>query len=49
MVDVGQQRVRVASTDGRPSAEEMLDRVRQQAGGGARGRHRVSEKKNKDD
>src|SRR5262245_55574805 len=27
--------------DGRPSAEEMLDRVRRQAGAGARGRHRV--------
>src|SRR5262249_55979732 len=27
--------------DDRPSAEEMLDRVRGQAGGGARGRHRV--------
>src|SRR5262249_35450168 len=31
----------VARQDGRPSAEEMLDRVRQQAGAGARGRHRV--------
>src|SRR5207244_2176434 len=28
-------------SDGRPSAEEMLDRVRRQAGSGARGRHRV--------
>src|SRR5215471_11178657 len=27
--------------DGRPTAEEMLDRVRQEAGAGARGRHRV--------
>jgi two-component system sensor histidine kinase KdpD len=27
--------------DGRPSAEEMLDRVRREAGVGARGRHRV--------
>src|SRR3954452_19780077 len=27
--------------DGRPSAEEMLDRVRREAGAGARGRHRV--------
>jgi two-component system sensor histidine kinase KdpD len=27
--------------DGRPSAEEMLDRVRRQAGAGARGRHRI--------
>src|SRR3989440_11158870 len=32
---------RVRSTDGRPSAEEMLDRVSRQAGAGARGRHRV--------
>src|SRR5438445_13098010 len=32
---------RVRSTDGRPSPEEMLDRVRRQAGAGARGRHRV--------
>src|SRR5215831_3837187 len=31
----------VAKQDGRPSAEEMLDRVRRQAGAGARGRHRV--------
>src|SRR2546430_5851289 len=31
----------VSNTDGRPSAEEMLDRVRRQAGAGARGRHRV--------
>ncbi len=27
--------------DGRPTAEEMLDRVRGEAGAGARGRHRV--------
>jgi two-component system sensor histidine kinase KdpD len=27
--------------DARPSAEEMLDRVRRQAGAGARGRHRI--------
>src|SRR6266700_3416539 len=31
----------VGNTDGRPSADEMLDRVRRQAGAGARGRHRV--------
>jgi two-component system sensor histidine kinase KdpD len=31
----------VSKTDGRPSADEMLDRVRRQAGAGARGRHRV--------
>jgi two-component system sensor histidine kinase KdpD len=31
----------VVGERGRPSAEEMLDRVRQEAGGGARGRHRV--------
>jgi two-component system sensor histidine kinase KdpD len=31
----------VSDIDGRPSAEEMLDRVRRQAGAGARGRHRV--------
>jgi two-component system sensor histidine kinase KdpD len=31
----------MAQADGRPSAEEMLDRVRQEAGAGARGRHRV--------
>src|SRR5215470_14506531 len=30
-----------ATDDGRPSAEEMLNRVRGQAGGGARGRHRI--------
>lgn len=41
MSDLGQQRVQVRPVDGRPSADEMLDRVRQQAGGGARGRHRV--------
>src|ERR1700681_1366911 len=41
MVELGQQRVRVAPLDGRPSADEMLDRVRRQAGSGARGRHRV--------
>src|SRR5215471_9429001 len=27
--------------DGRPTAEEMLERVRREAGAGARGRHRV--------
>src|SRR5689334_24806396 len=27
--------------DGRPSADEMLDRIRREAGAGARGRHRV--------
>src|SRR5258708_22553187 len=31
----------VSKTDGRPSADEMLDRVRREAGAGARGRHRV--------
>jgi two-component system, OmpR family, sensor histidine kinase KdpD len=31
----------VARDDGRPTAEEMLDRVRRQAGAGARGRHRI--------
>jgi len=41
MVDLGQQNVRVAPRDGRPSADEMLDRVRREAGAGARGRHRV--------
>jgi two-component system, OmpR family, sensor histidine kinase KdpD len=41
MVDLGPQRARTPPADGRPSAEEMLDRVRQEAGGGARGRHRV--------
>src|ERR1700694_4846895 len=41
MADLGQDNVRVTPRDGRPSADEMLDRVRQQAGGGARRRHRV--------
>src|ERR1700682_3974132 len=41
MVDLGQQNVRVTPRDGRPSADEMLDRVRREAGAGARGRHRV--------
>jgi two-component system, OmpR family, sensor histidine kinase KdpD len=41
MVDAGQQRAWPASPDGRPSADEMLDRVRREAGAGARGRHRV--------
>src|SRR6202171_4442651 len=41
MVDLGQQNVRVTPRDGRPSAEEMLDKVRAEAGAGARGRHRV--------
>jgi two-component system, OmpR family, sensor histidine kinase KdpD len=31
----------MTEVDGRPSAEEMLDRVRRQAGAGARGRHRI--------
>jgi two-component system sensor histidine kinase KdpD len=31
----------VTREDGRPSAEEMLDRVRRQAGAGGRGRHRI--------
>jgi two-component system sensor histidine kinase KdpD len=31
----------VQAVDGRPSADEMLERVRQQAGSGARGRHRI--------
>src|SRR5215472_16485217 len=31
----------VQAVDGRPSADEMLDRVRRQAGSGARGRHRI--------
>src|SRR4030081_2665175 len=31
----------VSNTDGRPSSDEMLDRVRREAGAGARGRHRV--------
>src|SRR5438132_13999390 len=31
----------VGKTDGRPSADEMLDRVRHKAAAGARGRHRV--------
>src|SRR5215470_14421097 len=30
-----------ATDDGRPTAEEMLDRVRREAGAGARGRHRI--------
>ena len=41
MVDLGQKPVRVTPPDGRPSADEMLDRVRREAGAGARGRHRV--------
>src|ERR1700680_4158224 len=41
MVELGQQNIRVTPRDGRPSADEMLDRVRREAGGGARGRHRV--------
>src|SRR6202163_4039325 len=41
MVDLGQHNVRVTPRDGRPSADEMLDRVRREAGAGARGRHRV--------
>ena len=36
-----QQRYVARRPDGRPTAEEMLDRVRRQAGSGARGRHRV--------
>ena len=39
---MGRARIaRVSRPDGRPTAEEMLDRVRRQAGGGARGRHRI--------
>src|SRR5947209_6072316 len=41
MVDLGQHNVPVTPRDGRPSADKMLDRVRRQAGAGARGRHRV--------
>src|ERR1700681_2659523 len=41
MVDLGQHNVRVTPPDGRPSADEMLERVRREAGAGARGRHRV--------
>src|ERR1700682_2683158 len=41
MVDLGQQNVRVTPDVSRPSADEMLDRVRREAGAGARGRHRV--------
>src|SRR6267154_2019202 len=41
MVDLGQKPDRVRPPDGRPSADEMLDRVRCEAGAGARGRHRV--------
>src|SRR5262245_50828508 len=33
--------VDLRSDDGRPSAAEMLERVRREAGAGARGRHRV--------
>lgn len=36
-----QARARTTAAAGRPSAEEMLDRVRRQAGAGARGRHRI--------
>jgi two-component system, OmpR family, sensor histidine kinase KdpD len=32
---------RVEAIDERPSADEMLDRIRRQAGSGARGRHRI--------
>ena len=31
----------ITREDGRPSADEMLERVRRQAGAGARGRHRI--------
>src|SRR6202163_3966259 len=41
MVDLGQHNVPVTPRDGRPSADKMLDRVRREAGAGARGRHRV--------
>jgi two-component system sensor histidine kinase KdpD len=41
MVDLGNKNVRVTPRDGRPSADEMLDRVRREAGAGARGRNRV--------
>src|ERR1700682_551821 len=36
-----EQRASTRHSDRRPSAEEMLTRVRRQAGGGARGRHRI--------
>src|SRR3982074_1084981 len=41
MVEGGQQKIRGAPRDGRPTSDEMLDRVRREAGAGARGRHRV--------
>src|SRR6266851_4666164 len=36
-----QQRRRQDRFDGRPSPEQMLERVRREAGAGARGRHRI--------
>jgi two-component system sensor histidine kinase KdpD len=39
--EMTERRVVARPPDGRPTAEEMLDRVRRQAGSGARGRHRV--------
>jgi two-component system, OmpR family, sensor histidine kinase KdpD len=39
--DVTQQRFVARPPDGRPTADQMLDQVRRQAGSGARGRHRV--------
>jgi two-component system, OmpR family, sensor histidine kinase KdpD len=41
MVVDEQQRRRLDRLDGRPSPEQMLERVRREAGAGARGRHRV--------
>ena len=32
----------MTSSEGRPSADEVLDRVRREAGAGARGRHHIS-------
>src|ERR1700731_4214200 len=39
--EVTEQRFVAQRPDGRPTAEQMLDQVRRQAGSGARGRHRV--------
>src|SRR6266446_6713733 len=41
MTDERRPQPTASRPDGRPTAEEMLDRVRRQAGAGARGRHRV--------
>src|SRR6266705_1652383 len=41
MTDERRQQPTASRPDGRPTAEDMLDRVRRQAGAGARGRHRV--------